>query len=248
MYNLYKSNTVYYTDDSFYSSYPFPSEWIELFKTEKMKSAQKMERFTVDVNIRYEPVISARMLMPKEKTAKLKSSNASLLAAVSSNKEIATTQQKKIYLYNTNTTAGRKYKGLHKVKSFELANPFKLADKSPEHADSNAAEMSANIGKGAGATETTNTTFSKMRQELISELDWRVKHESNTFIIGKKHRSHPKSIMTKSDWSNNTSGVQISSAKSANETCEIKNPINVIYMKPKYHGKKDSSLYGTTFL
>jgi len=76
MFNLYKSGKVYFTDDCFYSSYPFPSEWIELFKSGKMESSDEnniFERFTVGVNVKYEPVIAPREMIniKTEKLSKL---------------------------------------------------------------------------------------------------------------------------------------------------------------------------------
>ena len=61
-FNLFKSKEeVYYTDDSYYSSYPFPPEWIELFKTKKKTDKPEFdESFAVGGNIKYEPVISPK--------------------------------------------------------------------------------------------------------------------------------------------------------------------------------------------
>ncbi len=79
MHKLTKSGSVYFTDDSYYSSYPFPSEWIELFRSATKNcpnavpdSEELLERFTVGVNIKYEPVISPREVF-NPKVTKIKS-------------------------------------------------------------------------------------------------------------------------------------------------------------------------------
>ena len=51
--NLYRGVNVYYTNDWYYSSYPFPSEWIELFNAGGYNDV-------ANGNISYAPVISQR--------------------------------------------------------------------------------------------------------------------------------------------------------------------------------------------
>lgn len=68
MHNLVKVGTVYYTDDSYYSSNPFPLEWIELFKTGKINKIIEQDTFTSGVNIKYVPVISRTLIMTQPLT------------------------------------------------------------------------------------------------------------------------------------------------------------------------------------
>lgn len=57
MYSLYNISSIYYTSDSFYSSYPFPAAWMQIFSKERVQPATEME---------YEPVISPKqVLSPK---------------------------------------------------------------------------------------------------------------------------------------------------------------------------------------
>lgn len=56
MFSLYKAHGVYYTDDSFYSSYPFPVEWIDSFK----KNSKLGENFNTEEDIKYKPIIEKK--------------------------------------------------------------------------------------------------------------------------------------------------------------------------------------------
>ena len=61
MFNLYKAAGVYYTDDSYYSSYPFPVEWMELFDDRgRKKSKEAFENCLMENTVKYVPIITAR--------------------------------------------------------------------------------------------------------------------------------------------------------------------------------------------
>ena len=49
MFNLYKGCDVYFTDDSYYASYPFPNEWIEMFKGNRANEMME-EDANMDLN------------------------------------------------------------------------------------------------------------------------------------------------------------------------------------------------------
>lgn len=61
MHTLHKGNNIYYATDSHYSSYPFPSEWIELFSLGGMKNEYIDNAMESASN--YNPVISHRELV-----------------------------------------------------------------------------------------------------------------------------------------------------------------------------------------
>ena len=61
MFNLYKGCDVYFTDDSYYASYPFPNEWIEMFKGNRANEMME-EDANMDLNeiLKYKPIMSQR--------------------------------------------------------------------------------------------------------------------------------------------------------------------------------------------
>jgi hypothetical protein len=61
MYNLYNASELYYTNNFFYSSYPFPKAWIEVFTEDKDKLATINE-------VGYEPVINLRRILSPKHT------------------------------------------------------------------------------------------------------------------------------------------------------------------------------------
>ena len=57
MHNLYSIKQIYYTDNSYYSSYPFPSEWIEFFGNSQQEIYEE-EKLESEEDMRYKPVIT----------------------------------------------------------------------------------------------------------------------------------------------------------------------------------------------
>eukprot|EP00826_Nyctotherus_ovalis_P064408 TRINITY_DN9447_c0_g2_i7.p1 TRINITY_DN9447_c0_g2~~TRINITY_DN9447_c0_g2_i7.p1 ORF type:complete len:205 (+),score=39.44 TRINITY_DN9447_c0_g2_i7:521-1135(+) len=62
MYNLYSASNIYYTNDSFYSSYPFPAAWMQIFNKEQTHPTIEME---------YEPVISPKQVLSPRSTRRI---------------------------------------------------------------------------------------------------------------------------------------------------------------------------------
>eukprot|EP00826_Nyctotherus_ovalis_P054362 TRINITY_DN7114_c0_g3_i12.p1 TRINITY_DN7114_c0_g3~~TRINITY_DN7114_c0_g3_i12.p1 ORF type:complete len:379 (+),score=45.16 TRINITY_DN7114_c0_g3_i12:1316-2452(+) len=74
--NLYRGMNVYYTNDSYYSSYPFPSEWIELFNGQNKSAKGDL----VDEDVSYAPVISPREFIHIRERYKIQNKNRKAIA------------------------------------------------------------------------------------------------------------------------------------------------------------------------
>ena len=169
MYNLYKSATVYFTDDSYYSSYPFPSEWIELFKSEKAKREIKGDGFSIGINIRYEPVISQKMITPQSISqfrATFAKSNMALTQKMTSPKVNAPYEEVK----------RRLTEGVNTV-DYRKPPPLQLSDKAILFGAHTG--YSKSVCDRAAGTDTLRATFNQIKQDLISELKTRVKQEGS---------------------------------------------------------------------
>ncbi len=263
MYNLYKSATVYYTDDSYYSSYPFPSEWIELFKSEKAKGEQKDDQFVAGVNIRYEPVMSLRAIVHPG-TVKFRT----LRIKTSMGPRGALSEGRKKSLNPSSAAARVKPLQLPKHDSFSFTEPpqrlegrLRLAEKEAEdQEEENEYVPAGKAGGRATVLGTLATKFNKIKLELIGELKSRVRHEASasvSTVSSCKHRPKSRTLpkygesaaaKNNPDWSGNSTAVQLSSTRSAREIVDYtgRHKIKNKDMDWGYRRKRFS--YGTALL